>query len=202
MIFGHYEYSGEYTGTRYKYGDWQTIKTITALYGQSIGENFPIVGTNGRTYDQGERWMPQNSSTYNQVLIYIDTMPDESVTFHLNEADHTTKNIYYYVEALPGETGETVIYGGKTFVLYKHMPANYGFFTEKEDYLDFIGFTKFGYTPNNAWGSNGADRVYCYYTRTKYPINFMDGKMFECFCTFVTALPQNQRGVEISCKEI
>ena len=33
-------------------------------------------------------------------------------------------------------------------------------------------------------------------------INFMDDKMFECFCTFVTALPQNQRGVEISCKEI
>ena len=124
-----WQYSNEYTGkvyTRSGGDQWTTIYTITALYGQSIGDNFPIVGTNGRTYDQGERWSPQNSSTYSNVLVYIDIMPDEDVTFHLNEASHTTKNIYYYVEALPGETGETVTYNGKTFVLYKHMPANYG----------------------------------------------------------------------------
>ena len=30
------------------------------------------------------------------------------------------------------------------------------FFTEAEDYLDFVGFTKFGYSPTNAWGNNGA----------------------------------------------
>ena len=181
--YGDSFWSGEgprYTGTRYTRSgggsQWTTIKEITALYGQSIGDNFPIVGTNGVTYDQGQRWMPQNSSTYNQVLVYIDTMPDESVTFHLNTATHTTKYINYYVEALPGETGDTVTYKGKTFVLHKNMGANYGFFTEKEDYLEFVGFTKFGYTPNNAWGENGASTVNCYYTRNVYPINFMDGK--------------------------
>ncbi|MDO4415851.1 MAG: InlB B-repeat-containing protein [Erysipelotrichaceae bacterium] len=175
-----YSEGTRYNGTRYtRSEELQTIKTITALYGQSIGDNFPIVGTNGRTYDQGERWAPQNSSTYNQVLIYIDTMPDEDVTFRLDEASHTTKHIYYYVEALPGETGETVEYNGKTFVLHKEMPANYGFFTEKEDYLNFVGFTKYGYTPDNAWGSGGASDVYCYYTRNVYPINFMDGGYFD-----------------------
>ena len=174
-----YGNNNRYNGTRYtrSYG-WQTIKEITALYGQSIGDNFPIVGTNGRTYDQGERWAPQGSSTYSQVLIYIDTMPNESVTFHLDESSHTTKHIYYYVEALPGETEETVTYNGKTFVLYKEMAANYGFFTEAEDYINIVGFNKFGYAPDNAWGSGGADTVYCYYTRNSYAINFMDGKYF------------------------
>lgn len=172
-----YGNNNRYTGTRYTRSSssgWQTIKEITALYGQSISDEFPIVGSNGVTYDQGERWMPQNSSTYNQVLIYIDTMPNESVTFRLDEATHSTKYIYYYVEALPGEQG-TRTYNGKSFVLYKNLAANYGFFTEAEDYLELLGYTKYGYTPNNAWGSGGASTVYCYYTRKVYSINFMDG---------------------------
>ncbi|MBQ6052344.1 MAG: InlB B-repeat-containing protein, partial [Clostridia bacterium] len=164
-----------YNGTRYTRSNnqsWTTIKSITALYGQSIGDNFPIVGSNGETYDSGERWAPQNSSTYNQVLVYIDTMPAENVTFHLDTANHSTKNIYYYVEALPGQTAERT-YNGKSFVLHKHMPANYGYFTEAEDYLDFVGFNKYGYSPTNAW--DGASTVYCYYTRKIFSINFMDG---------------------------
>ena len=173
--------STRYYGTRYTRSGggtrWTTIKEITALYGQSIGENFPIVGTNGRTYDHGERWDPQSDTPYEEVLIYIDIMPNADVTFHLDEANHSTKNIYYYVEALPNETDETVTYNGKTFVLYKHLPANYGFFTEAEDYLDFVGFTKYGVDPaTGAWGSGGASTVKCYYTRNVYPINFMDGK--------------------------
>ncbi|MBQ3302035.1 MAG: InlB B-repeat-containing protein, partial [Eggerthellaceae bacterium] len=174
----YYDYGWQnYTGTRYtrsRNQSWQTIKSITALYGQSISDNFPIVGTNGVTYDSGERWKPQNSSTYNQVLIYIDIMPAESVTFHLDTATHSTKYINYYVEALPGQTAD-VTYNGKSFVLHKNMSANYGFFTEAEDYLDFVGFTKYGYTPSNAWGSGGASTVNCYYTRNIYSINFMDG---------------------------
>ena len=105
-------------------------------------------------------------------------MPNESVTFRLDEASHTTKHIYYYVETLPGQDAERT-YNGKDFVLHKSVAANYGFFTEAEDYLDFVGFTKYGYTPNNAWGSGGANNVYCYYTRNVYPINFMDGKYID-----------------------
>ncbi|MBR4815043.1 MAG: InlB B-repeat-containing protein, partial [Paludibacteraceae bacterium] len=60
-----------------------TVKNITALYQQPIGDNFPIVGTNGAIYDNGESFDPQNSSTFNQILVYIDVMPDEDITFHI-----------------------------------------------------------------------------------------------------------------------
>ena len=55
-----------YTGTRYTRSNsqsWQTIKEIKRLYQQNIADQFPIVGTNGVTYNNGERWMPQSSST-------------------------------------------------------------------------------------------------------------------------------------------
>ena len=185
-----YSNGSVYSGLKYTRSNnatWTNVKTITALYGQPIGDNFPIVGTNGVTYDNGERWSPQSSSTYNQVLIYIDTMPNESVTFRLNTADHSTKTITYYVEALPGET-PAITYNGKGFVIYKSVDANYGFFTEAEDYINLVGFSKGGtaYPPrayngngtqlNSVWNNSNARNVQCFYTRNVYPINFMDGK--------------------------
>jgi len=169
----------DYTGQRYaRSTGWTTIKEINALYEQSISDYFPIVGTDGVTYN-GARWEPQGSSPYEQVLSYIDVMPDADVTFHKNERSQGSGfiNIYYYVEALPDETGETVTYGGKTFVLYKHLECDYNYFTEAEDYIDLAGFTKYGVEPaNGAWGRGGASTVKCYYTRNNYTINFMDGK--------------------------
>ena len=154
------------------------VKTITALYGQSIGSNFPIVGSNGVTYTAA-RWDPQSSTPYNEVLSYIDIMPDADVTFHKdNGGPGSNKTIYYYVEALPGETGTTVTYGNenKRFILYKELQCDYNWFTEAEDYIEITGFDKYGYTPSNAWGQGGASTVYCYYTRKVFAINFMDGK--------------------------
>ncbi len=167
--------------------DSSEVKTITALYGQPIGENFPIVGTNGVTYNNGERWSPQNSTTYNQVLVYIDTMPDEDVTFIVNTSTYGTKTITYYTEVLSGETPD-ITYNGKGFKEYKSVDAKYGFFTEAEDYINFVGFSKGGttYPPraynsngtqlNSVWNNENARYVQCYYTRIVYPINFMDGK--------------------------
>ncbi len=172
---------------------WSTIKTIKALYQQPIGDNFPIEGDNGVVYNNGDRWDPQNSSTYNQVLVYIDIMPAESVTFRLNTATHTTKHIYYYVETLPGETPDTS-YNGRDFVLHKSIAANYRYFTEAEDYFELAGFDKFGYLPNNAWGSGGAGTVYCYYTRSKYDINFMDGIYVDGDSNLMTEAGQGQIG--------
>lgn len=174
-----------YSGTIYTRDQWQTICTINALYGQNISEYFPIVGTNGVTYNQGQRWQPQNSSTYSEVLVYIDTMPNESIAFHLNTSSNTTKYIYYYIEPLPGAdlTGKTTRdYNGKTFVEYKAMPANYGYFTEAEDYINIIGFSKSndyrpqgynnGTATNTIWGSGGASTIYCYYLRNQYSLTF------------------------------
>ena len=56
-----------YEGTRYTRSwdrSWQTIKEVTALYGQNIRNYFPIVGTNGVTYT-GASWQPNGSSIFN-----------------------------------------------------------------------------------------------------------------------------------------
>ena len=131
--------------------------------------------------------MPQSSSTYHNVLVYIDTMPDESVTFHLNTSQNGTKTITYYVEALQGQT-PAITYNGKGFVVYKTLDAKYGWFTEDEDYIDIAGFSKGGtaYPPraynsngtqlNSVWDNDNARNVQCFYTRNTYSINFMDGK--------------------------
>ena len=132
-----------YSGTRYVI-EYQSVKTITALYQQPIGENFPIVGTNGVTYNNGERWMPQGSSTFSDVLVYIDIMPDENVTFRLNTSTNPLKTIYYYVEALESQTSDETYmeYNGMGFVLYHRTDARYGWFTASEDYLDLSGYNK------------------------------------------------------------
>ena len=108
-----------YTGTRYTRSNresWQTIKSITALYGQSIGNNFPIVGSNGVTYNEGQRWMPQSSTLFDDVIVFLDTMPNESITFHVDTNTHTTRTMRYYVEVLPGET-PAITFQGKGFSL-------------------------------------------------------------------------------------
>ena len=185
----NYWYNGQrYNGTRYTQGNgWQTIKTITARYQQPIGGNFPIGGNNGATYNHGERWDPQSNTPYSEVLVYIDVMPSANVTFHLDVATHSTKTIHYYVEAIEGETPERP-YNGKGFSLYKSVDANYNWFTEAEDYIELVGFTKGGgaYPPeaynsngtklNSVWNNVNVKNVYCYYTRDKYRILFMDGQ--------------------------
>ncbi|WP_026490158.1 InlB B-repeat-containing protein, partial [Butyrivibrio sp. XBB1001] len=179
-IFG-YNYSNRYDGPIYIASSYTTVKVITALFGQSISDQFPIVGTNGVTYTAA-RWDPQSNTPYNEVLSYIDIMPDADVTFHIDNggpgADNY-KTITYYVEALPGTTETTYSYNGKTYVIYKSLQCNYYFFTQAEDYLELPGFEKAGYSPSNAWGSGGAANVSCYYTRKMYTINFMDGSYYD-----------------------
>lgn len=142
------------------------VKTITALYEEDISGNFPIVGTDGTTYDNGERWKPSNSVTYSEVLVYINIMPDEDVRFSKNTSSNSTKHLYYYVESLPDETVD-VTRNGINYTLKNHIRANYGFFTEKEDYMNFVGCTKAGSDP--AFDSSGQIRnkteVRFYYTR-------------------------------------
>ena len=177
-----------YTGTRYtRSNGWVTIKEITALFEQSIKDNFPIVGTDGTSYATS-RWDPQNSSLFNRVMVYLDIMPNENIIFHQDTANFTTKTIHYYVEALPNETPDRT-YNGKGFVEYKSLGCNYNFFTEAEDYVDLVGFKKGGdnnaYPPqaynnngtavNDIWENTNAINVYCYYTRLSYVITFSDG---------------------------
>lgn len=139
--WGRYSYSDRYTGDRYIIQEWTTIKDINALYEHNIADEFPIVGTNGVTYNHGERWEPQsNNQGWNQVMVVVDSMPNEDIYFHLNTSNYTTKHMTYYVEALPEQT-PTFTYDGIGYVQYgQTVEANYNFVTE-EDRLDIAGFT-------------------------------------------------------------
>ena len=203
-LFG-YSYSNEYTGQVYtqNYG-WLDIKVITALYGQYIGDNFPIVGTNGVTYNNGERWDPQSTGTANDVIVYIDVMPNKDETYHLNVADRQLKTINYYVEALPGTAGtiagpgtlydynnNTVSGAGIQFVLHRTIGANYAWVTKEEDFFNMIGYDRLGVNQAEVSINNGDDHGYCYnnpdatctvsfyYTRKKYSITYMDGAYYD-----------------------
>ena len=178
---------------------WTTIKTITALYEQSIGANFPIVGDNGTVYNNGERWSPQtNSLGYNQVMVYLDIMPAGDVTFRLNTANRPLKTMNYYVEALPGETGTTItapntLYNynntsitapsGKRYVLYNSISARYNGVTV-EDFIELLGYERLGANSQRTnqsgtsywiWSTSQDGTVNFFYTRKVYSINFMDG---------------------------
>ena len=192
--WGGYSYSNPYTGPRYtqSYG-WATIKEIKALFGQDISGNFPIVGTNGVTYDHGERWKPQtpNSMNWSEVMVYIDTMPHANVTFHYDdEGPSTALTMNYYVEALPDDPNQVnapstlynvnnnaaVSAGGKKFILYKAVKANYNWVTI-EDIVTLSGFTILGTDSrkdSDSWISTGGT-LNIYYTRDSYRIKYNDG---------------------------
>ena len=169
-----------YTLTFRKNQNGTVYKTITALYEQSIGSNFPIT-TNGASADW--RWKPQGSSTFSNVLVYIDAMPAENVTFYKDESSNSTKYMKFYVEARPGQTG-TRTFNGRSFVQYGNtITAKYNYFTLAEDFVDISGYSKYGSDP--AFGGNGRAYVdaggtlYLYYIPLQYTINFMDGAYYD-----------------------
>ena len=167
-----------YNGTRYTRGNgWITIKEIKALYGQNIFANFPIVGTNGATYNHGERWDPQSTAGSNDVIVFLEIMPAKNETYRLDTAQRTTRTMNYYVEALPGQTAD-VTYNGKSFILYNTIYANLGYIDRELDWVDLNGYQKFGSNPSN-WDNNGrldVEEINFFYTRDIFSINFMDGK--------------------------
>ena len=190
---GYWYYSSggrnyRFIGTRFDSNQWTTIKTINALYQQDISNQFPIVGTNGVTYNNGDRWLARNGSTYSHedVLVSIESMPAESVNFRWSDPENRTLKIMnYYVESLDGEPGD-VTYQGMRYNLHKTVNARYWKVTESEDFINIIGFTKQKSNPAFVNGealndsSNPIQRqtINMYYTRNKYFINYMDGAYF------------------------
>ncbi|MBQ6501703.1 MAG: InlB B-repeat-containing protein, partial [Mogibacterium sp.] len=203
------------------YYHFNTVKTITAKYYQNISSNFPIVGDNGVTYNQGERWMPQNSTQFDDVIIFLEVMPAESITFHLDIRNYTTIRLRYYVEALDGDEN-THSYQGNNYTLYNTIYANLGYVQKNLDWLDLVGYTKqtsnptFGQASNSKLSADvepqGADgslskeydsdvgkQVYhldFYYTRNLYSINYMDGAYVDGNGNTLTEPDGGQLGTE------
>ena len=166
-----------------------TFREITARYGVDISSYFPIQTSQGfgpftnliaSWFNSLVRWEPQNSTTFNKEVVYIDTMPAESITFYTDRSLASEKEMYYYVEALPGQTPVRT-FNGKQFVLLAGpLGARYNFFTESEDFLEINGYEKFGSEPTfNSQGQANGDTLRCYYTRKLEIINYMDGSYFD-----------------------
>ena len=188
---GYYVYNASYILRLPSSGG--TVKTITAKYEQVIANNFPIVGSDGVTYEHGERWKPgTNSAGWSEVMVLIDTMPASNCTFTLDVAQRPLKTMYYYVEALASDTN-TVTYKGTRYRLYTEQPisARYNGVTE-EDFLALSGFDKLEatdengnvVTPHSVSGLTGQyyiasttqdQSIYFYYTRQTANILYRDG---------------------------
>ena len=189
-----------YRGTVYTRSynqSWHDIKTITRLYEQNIGDNFPIVGTNGQTYNNGERWDPQSTSGSNDVIVYLDIMLPNDETYHLNTESRPLKTMNWYVEALSGESGvaaPNTLYNydnrsitapsGLRYVLYRSIGARYNGATI-EDFIDILGYERIGsdgQRDNNGfyiYSTTSDGTINFYYRRKVYDINYMDGAYYD-----------------------
>ena len=160
--------------------------TITAKYQADIHGNFPIKDGNDTIW-----WkVPQGTETYGnsdeqRYLGSIDTMPGENITFTKKGAESGAK-IYYYVETLNGEQGDTT-YNGRTYKQYKVIDLKYSSsvnLTYAEEFHPITGFTQGDSNPKLPVGGQVRmkETNYLYYTRNSYNLKFynynayVDGK--------------------------
>lgn len=149
---------------------------ITAKYQADIHGNFPIKDGNDTIW-----WkVPQGTETYGnsdeqRYLGSIDTMPGENITFTKKGAESGAK-IYYYVETLNGEQGDTT-YNGRTYKQYKVIDLEYSSRTKltyAEEFHPITGFSQGDSNPKLPVG--GEVRMektnYLYYTRNSYKLQF------------------------------
>lgn len=159
----------------------KTVATIKDKWGAEIKDKFPIVGNDGKNY-KGYWWkVPSGSITYTagKYLLSIDAMPKENITFS-GTYEGTNAKLYYYVEKLDGETTNAATdksLDGISFKLYK--PVIYtkkdGTLTEKEEFYEIPGFTKYKSDPSFAGGNpSPKNDNYFYYRRNYYTLKFFN----------------------------
>lgn len=173
-----YELNGvPYGGTRYtasSSSSYSTVYIIEALYGQSIANKFPISG-----YNDGSRWEPgSNNQGWDQVLVVVESMPDENITFTRNTSTNSAKTLNYYVQALPGTSGTTQ-YNQVDYILHSMISAKYGYMTYNEDFLLIPGFTRKESNPSLQPGgqtTSSTTKIDFYYLRNQnsltYDVNY------------------------------
>ena len=150
--------------------------TITAKYQADIHGNFPIKDGNDTIW-----WnVPQGTETYGnsdeqRYLGSIDTMPGENITFTKKGAESGAK-IYYYVETLNGEQGDTT-YNRRTYKQYKVIDLEYSSrtnLTYAEEFHPITGFSQGDSNPKLPVGGEVRmkETNYLYYTRNSYSLKF------------------------------
>ena len=162
---------------------YKVIKTITAKYDADIHSNFPI-----KDGDKTIWWVvPEGCQSFvpGNNLGTIDTMPGENITFE-KKASESGAKIYYYVETLNGEAGDTT-HNGKNYKQYKVVDLKYSTrvsLTYAEEFHPITGFTQGDsdpYLPKDGKVKMKQNN-YLYYTRNSYELSFynynaeVDGK--------------------------
>lgn len=152
---------------------YKVIKTITAKYDADIHSNFPI-----KDGDKTIWWVvPEGCQSFvpGNNLGTIDTMPGENITFE-KKASESGAKIYYYVETLNGEAGDTT-HNGKNYKQYKVVDLKYSTrvsLTYAEEFHPITGFTQGDSNPYLP--KDGKVRMeqnnYLYYTRNSYNLSF------------------------------
>ena len=149
---------------------WQEITslTITAKYGANIGDKWP-------TYNGSSTWGTDTSGSQpaGPYQVNIETMPLNGAKFYGPKTGYGSESAYYYVEVLPGESGETTV-GGVAYKLHhKDTSPGTGYIVTKEDRYPITGFTL------NEKISTKLEAYYddakFYYTRNSYNIVYVSG---------------------------
>lgn len=159
---------------------YKVIKTITAKYDADIHSNFPI-----KDGDKTIWWVvPEGCQSFvpGNNLGTIDTMPGENITFE-KKASESGAKIYYYVETLNGEAGDTT-HNGKNYKQYKVVDLKYSTRVSLTYFHPITGFTQGDsdpYLPKDGKVKMKQNN-YLYYTRNSYELSFynynaeVDGK--------------------------
>lgn len=141
-----------------------TVKIVRRKYQQPLDDIWPVTDDNGKTYDDGQRWDPSNSSYYSEVLVYLDEMvPDDfTLTVDISSASYFTMN--YYLQVLPGDEYD-VKYGNNYYALYVSNKARYNHITKAEDFFDIKGFVQYASDPSFGSGTsiNPSDKIADFY---------------------------------------
>ena len=141
------------------------VLTITAKYGADISKQWP-------TYNGSSTWRTTPNGGPYQVN--IETMPLNGDDFYGPKTGKGSETAYYYVEVLPGETGDSP--AGSGYKLHhKDTSPGTGYKVTKEDQYDITGFTF------NATKSTKINKKYdgatFYYTRDDYKFTFKNGEV-------------------------
>lgn len=143
-----------------------TALRITAKYGANISAKWP-------TYNGSSTWATSNNGSKYQVN--IDTMPLGGANFYGPQTGNGSETAYYYVEALPGETG-TPGPGNLNYKLHhSDTSPGTGYRVTDEDKYPITGFTFKTFSANWTLDGYKYNNAKFYYTRNSYDLVFISG---------------------------
>lgn len=171
----------------------RTIHTFSAKWGADISDKWSFRGSDNNQYPQtnpATSWTPSGSSTYTQRITRLERMPAENITFRHTTSTNTTRHFYYYVESLPGASGDRTV-NGKNYDLYLDLAHDFNQIYYNDDFFLLEGFTREAIRQENnntvnlnpggntSWNNTWNSKLYFYYTRNQYDLVLNNGETNE-----------------------